>query len=209
MRPAAALGVVIAALAVAPVALAGVHVTVTPASVGLGDPFQYTVEARGTAAEKVDVIADAGPFLVIAGPAVTRTNSAVRVEQTLLCVDRSCAPGARATRVALPPARVTRDGVSTTAPAAVVTVVPRVPASAVAAPRARYLRQVDIPPPSTRISPALLAALLLAGAVAALAGALFAAVHELRRTRERAAPTPTTGGLERALRLLRESAGRP
>jgi hypothetical protein len=215
MRTVALLGAVVGALAVAPIAAASapvVHVTVAPRSVGLGDPFRYTVEARAPAAGTLEVVADAGPFLVVAGPTITRLRSGdvaiVRVEQTLLCVDRGCAPGARAARVALPPARATSGDVSTSAPAAAVTVVPRVPASAVAASRVRYRRQVAVPPPSTRISPGLLAGLLLAAAVVLPACALLITIRELHRVRAHAVAARVTGGIERALRFLRESAAR-
>ena len=215
MRTTAFAGALAAALAIASTAAAApaLQVTVTPRSVGLGDPFRYVVEARAPANERLEVVADAGPFLVLAGPAVERSRSGdtaiVRVVQTLICVDRGCAPGARAVRSALPPARATSGSVSTTANAAAVTVVPRVPASAVAASRARYRRQVALPSPSVRISPTVLASLLGAVAVLLAAAALLIVVRELRRTQGHAVGGRFGGGFERAARLLRESAARP
>ena len=106
-------------------------------SVGLGDPFRYTVEARGDSTLKV--IADTGPFAVVAAPKISRSHSGgqtvVRIEQTLACLDRGCAPGAEPRGVLLPAARAVDRSGTVTAPVAALTLVPRVPASAVAASR--------------------------------------------------------------------------
>jgi hypothetical protein len=191
---------------------ATVRATLDHQTVGLGDPFRYTVEARA-ASGTLRVIADTGPFAIVAAPKTSRARTdgmtIVRVEQTLVCLDRGCVPGAKPRTVLLPAARAITASGSAVARAASITLTPRVPASAVAASRAVYRRQVDVPPPSTPVS--LGAAAVLFGAVAAVLGAL-AALLVWRGVRRRG-PLPVQGrvaaGLERALRLLRESAGRP
>jgi hypothetical protein len=211
-----ALAVLIFALAFVPAAGAAgaldVHVTVDHRSVGVGDPFRYTVEARAASAT-LNVIADTGSFAVVAAPKTSRSHSGgmtvVRIEQTLACLDRGCAPGAQPRNVLLPAARAISAGGSAGAPAAAITLVPRVPASAVAAPRAVYRRQVGVPPPSTPVSPGLAAAFLAAAAILLAALAALLAWRGVRRERTLPVRERLAGGLERALRLLRESAGRP
>jgi hypothetical protein len=208
-----ALAALVLALAFVPAAgAATVHVTLDHRSVGFGDPFQYTVEARSSS-DTLRVIADAGPFAVVAAPKTSRSRSGgttvVRVEQTLVCLDRGCIPDAHPRTVLLPPARaISADG-NAAAPAASITLVPRVPASAVAAARAVYRRQVEVPPPSTPISMGAAAALL---AVAAVVLAALASLLAWRQVRRRRVGLPIrgrfAGGLALALRLLRESAGR-
>lgn len=211
-----ALAALVLVLALAPIAGAAsaidVRAVVDQRSVGFGDPFQYTVEARSSS-DTLRVIADAGPFAVVAAPRTSRSRSGgttvVRVEQTLVCLDRGCIPDAHPRTVLLPAARaISADG-NAAAPAASITLVPRVPASAVAAARAVYRRQVDVPPPSTPISMGAAAALLAAAAVVLAALASLLAWRQVRRRR---VGLPIrgrfVGGLALALRLLRESAGR-
>jgi hypothetical protein len=209
-----ALAAVVLVLVFAPAAgAATVHVTLDHRSVGFGDPFRYTVEARA-ASDSLNVIADTGPFAVVAAPTTLRSHSGgltvVRIEQTLACLDRGCVPGAQPRTVLLPPARAISTSGNAAAPAAAITLVLRVPASAVAAARAVYRRQIEVPPPSTPVSMGLAAALLAAAAVVLAA---LASLLAWRGVRRQSAELPVrgrlAGGLERALRLLRESAGRP
>lgn len=209
-----ALAVLVLVLVFAPAAgAATVHATVDHRSVGFGDPFRYTVEARSASAT-LRVIADTGPFAVVAAPTVSRSRSdgltVVRIEQTLACLDRGCLPDAHPRTVLLPPARAISAAGSAAAPATSITLVPRVPATAVAAARAVYRRQIEVPPPSTPISMGMAAALLAAAAVLL---AVFASLLGWREVRRRSIALPArgrfAGGLELALRLLRESAGRP
>ena len=210
MKAAAAL---ILALCFAPAAgAATVHATVDHEAVGLGDPFRYTVEARA-ASGTVRVVADTGPFAVVAAPKTSRSRAGgitiVRVEQTLACLDRGCVPGTEPRRVLLPAARAISSTGSAVAPAVSITLTPRVAASAVAAARAAYRRQVEVPPPSTRISLGAAAVILAAAAAALIAFAVLPLWRGLRHQRTVPAQARVVGGLERALRLLRESAGRP
>jgi hypothetical protein len=191
---------------------ATVHATLDHRTVGLGDPFRYTVEARA-ASDTLRVSADTGPFAIVAAPKTSRSRTdgvtIVRVEQTLVCLDRGCVPGAQPRTVLLPAARAITASGSAIAPAASITLTPRVPVSAVAVSRAVYRRQVDVPPPSTPIS---LGAAAVLFAVAAAVLAALAALLVWRGVRRRGTvpvQRRVAGGLERALRLLRESAGRP
>ena len=185
-----------------------IHVSVGSGSVGVGDPFDYVVEAQGTA--PVRVTADTGPFVAVAAPQVARSGGGdaqvVRVTQHLICVDRGCVPGAGARRVVLPAVHVTSGDGAATARAA-VTLVPRVPAKAVAASRAQYRTQVDVPPASSPVPAGALAALLVAAAVV-LALLAMSIVVRGRRHHPQLRGRPALGLID-ALRLLRESAGRP
>lgn len=206
-------GALVAALLFAPVAgAATIKATLDQHSVGLGDPFTYTVEARSSS-DALRVVADAGPFTVVAAPKTSRSRSGgvtvVRLEQTLACLDRGCVPDKQARTVRLPPARALSPDGNATAPATTITLVPRVPASAVAAARAVYRRQVGVPPPSTPTSMGRAAALFAAAAAVLVALAALLVWRGVRRESPVAVRGRFAGGLERALRLLRESAGRP
>ena len=208
-----ALAAAILALIFAPAAgAATVRATVDHHAVGLGDPFRYTVEARATSGT-LRVVADTGPFAVVAAPKTSRSRAGgttiVSVEQTLACLDRGCVPGAQPRSVLLPAARAITATGSAVAPAVEITLTPRVPASAVAAARAAYRRQVEVPPPSTPISLGAAAAILAAAAAALIALAVLLLSRGLRHRRTAPVQGLVAGGLERALRLLRESAGRP
>jgi hypothetical protein len=209
----AAVAVVVVVLFFAPVAgAATVRATVDHQTVGLGDPFRYTVEARA-ASGTLRVVADTGPFAVVAAPKTSRSRAGgmtiVRVEQTLACLDRGCVPGAQPRSVLLPAARAITATGSAVAPAVAITLTPRVPVSAVAAARAAYRRQVEVPPPSTPISLGAAAAILAAAAAALVAFAALLLWRGLGHRRTVPVQGRVAGGLERALRLLRESAGRP
>lgn len=176
-----------------------VQASVHPAQVGIGDTFQYVVVAKGLSGAQARVVADPGPFELARPSSVHRDGDTVRVVQTLVCVDRSCAPGDTARRVTLPAPRAG----STVGAAQAVTVVPRVPAQAVAAPRAVYREQTQVPGSAAPFV-AVAVVLVIAAVLLALTGAALLAV---RRRPEADARGPL--GLADALRLLRESAARP
>jgi hypothetical protein len=210
---AAALVAFVVAAPAAAAAVPEVHATLDRHSAGLGDPIRYTVEARARTSGTLRIIADTGAFVAVAAPKTTRSSSGgvavVRIEQTIVCIDRACAPGAKPRTVSLPPARAMSDGGSAVVRAPSITITPRVPASVVAASRAAYRRQTTVPPASTSVPPAALAALLGVAAAALVACALLLVARELRRRRPHGVDGPSVGRLELALRLLRESAGRP
>ena len=184
-----------------------VHISVGSRTVGVGDPFDYVVEARGKA--PVRVTADLGPFSAVAAPQVARSDSGgaevVRVTQRVICVDRGCVPGGRPRRVPLPEVRVTTGDGAATGRAA-ITLVPRVPAKVVAAEKAQYRQQLDVPAASPPVPAGALAALFVAAAVVLV---LLAAWIVVRGRRHAEARKPRALGLADALRLLRESAARP
>lgn len=183
-----------------------VHATVDREVVGLGDPFLYVVEARGPS--DMIVLADAGPFVVAAPPKRSRSDGGrlVRIEQRLICLDRGCAPSDRRRRVALPPARAISGDVRTVVPRATITVEPRVPETAVRESRARYRVDDEIRPAAapSRVVPIGLMLLALVCVAAATLLVIPGVVRRRTETGER-----VRGGLEHALRLLRESARRP
>jgi hypothetical protein len=133
---------------------------------------------------------------VTGGPAPSFAPFSVRShhgsDYVLQCLDPACVPGPSAVRI--------RIGTTT------AVIVPRTTAAQVARPLRSFRRQTDVPPPSYRVRPGLLRALLLAAA-AVLAGAalllLFPIARRLipERVDER---TP----LQRALDLVRSSLGR-
>jgi hypothetical protein len=184
-----------------------VQVSVGSRTVGVGDPFDYVVEARGTA--PVRITADLGPFTAVAAPQAARSDSGgaevVRVTQRVICVDRGCVPGGSPRRVLLPEVHVTTGDGAATGRAA-ITLVPRVPAKVVAAEKAQYRKQLDVPAASPPVPAGALAALFVAAAVVLV---LLAAWVGVRGRRHAQMGMPRALGLADALRLLRESAGRP
>jgi archaellum component FlaG (FlaF/FlaG flagellin family) len=204
------LAAVLFAAAVAPaLAARGVQVSagVDVATARLGDPFVYTVEAHGPS--DMRVIADPGPFVAIAPAKRRRTHGGevVRIEQRLICLDRTCSPGNVPRRVVLPRALVISGGSRTLAAPAAITIRPRVPASAVAAPRARYRVQDQVRAASAPWLLVVAALVLLAAA--SLTAAVTLLTRSLRRSATVAPDARAQRGLEHALRLLRESARRP
>jgi hypothetical protein len=199
-----------------------VRATVSPAVVGFGDPFTYTVEVRADAATAdaagVRVVADTGAFATLAPARMERSSrggeSVVRLTQVLACLDLACAPTAAPRRVELPAARALAElragGEATaTARAVRIDVTPRVPQAVVAAARPAYRRETDLRAATKRVSPDLLAALLLVTAAVLGVTALALAAGGLLRSRARVGREADDDSLVRALRLVRESAGRP
>lgn len=197
--------------AAAPTALAArtvqVSASVDIAVVRLGDPFVYTLEAHGPS--DMRVVADTGPFVAVAPAKRRRTHGGevVRIEQQLICLDRGCSPGKDPRQVLLPRALVISGGSRTLAAPAAITVRPRVPASAVAATRARYRVQDQVRGVSSPWRLVVAALILLA--VASLTAAATLLARSLRRSDGAASLARAQRGLEHALQLLRESARRP
>jgi hypothetical protein len=214
MSRALALGLVVLAAA-APAHAAttvSLHATVAPASIGLGDRFVYTVEARATggSSPSLRVFADTGPFVVVSGPRASRSGDGLRVTQTLQCVDRGCVPNTGPRRVFLPPPRATLGATSVKGSPAAVVLVPRVPEKVVGSSRAAYLRQTAVMPPTARLPLGAAAAGAIVLAILAGLGAIALVGSELRRRGAgRRELARRAGGLQLALQLLRESARRP
>jgi hypothetical protein len=204
------------ALLVAPSAAAAdisVKVRVEPAAVRFGDPFRYIVEARAHGTDSLRVIGDTGAFAVVGAPTTTKHRAGGETVVTLVeqvaCLDRDCLPGAAGRTVQLPRALATGGGTTVRATPIGVRVLPRVTRKAVSAARAPYVRQTEVPPPSTTLPFSLAAALAAVVAALALLGATTFALAELRRRHARRPQPAWTGTrLELALRFLRDSTGR-
>jgi hypothetical protein len=184
-----------------------VRATVDRQVVGLGDPFLYVVEVHGPPG--ATVFAETGPFVAASPPrrALSDGGKVMRIEQRLICLDRGCAPDGRSRRVALPAVRVVSGGVRTLAEPVTITLEPRVPEAAVKESRARYRFDDTVRPAGAPSRAAIVVLALLA--VVCLATAAFLVVPGSRRRRTADSGERRRGGLERALRLLRESARRP
>ena len=184
-----------------------VRASVDPPVVGLGDPFLYVVEVHGPS--DIRVFADTGPFVVETPPRRSRSDGGklVRIEQRLICLDRACAPDGRRRRVALPAVRVVSGGIRTVATRTTIELEPRVPDTAVKESRARYRFEDTVRPAAVPTRFALVGLVLLAILCVAAAALLVVPGALRRRSTERG--SHRSGGLEHALRLLRESARRP
>jgi hypothetical protein len=184
-----------------------VRATVDRQVVGLGDPFLYVVEVDAPPGSTV--FAEPGPFAAASPPrrSLSDGGRVVRIEQRLICLDRGCAPDGRSRRVALPAVRVVSGGVRTVGAPVTITLEPRVPEAAVQESRAHY-RFDDTVRPAGAPSLAAIVLLVLLAIVCLAAAALLVAPGS-RRRRPIDSGERVRGGLERALRLLRESARRP
>jgi hypothetical protein len=186
-----------------------IRAEVSSPRIAMGEPFDYVVRATldtESDASRARLVAPTGPFAAVGPAATERSGRDVRLTQRLACLGLGCVPSRSARGVRLPAAAVVLDGRSASAPPARVAVVPRVPAAVVAAKTPGYLRQTEIPRPDFSPRPSLLAAFALVAA-AALVVAAFALVATGRRGRA-GARTGAADEYERAVRLLRESAGR-
>lgn len=182
-------------------------VTVSPARVGVGDRFTLTVDAAVPhGAGAVQLLASPGAFEQAAPPHITHAGDHVRLVETLVCVDRGCAPDAAPRRVVLPAPHATIGGTTVAGAAPVVTVVPRVPAAAVSASRAQFLQPTTIPASTAPLG--LAAAAAISVAVILTAAAVWLAAAARRRAAPAVAAPIGADGLPLALRLLRESARR-
>lgn len=185
-----------------------VRATVDRQSVGLGEPFVYTVEVHGPAG--MTVFTDVAPFVAAAPPRRSRSDGGkvVHIEQRLICLDRACAPDKTPRRVTLPRVRVTGAASSAPAAAATITVVPHVPEAAVTAARARYHFDDHVHAASAPWGEAV--GILVALAIASVAVAVLLLARGGRGARATSGVRQgSPGGIAYALRLLRESARRP
>jgi hypothetical protein len=204
MRRLALVGLFALVLAGPAAAAPSVNAGATPATVLFGQPFRYVVEAQGS--RQLRVLIDPGAFDEVGAPSTHRTDGGVRVEVTLVCLQRSCVPGNSPRRVTMPAPRVIGAGGVVHSALVVVTVKPRVPGSAVAASRPAYRLQTALPPSHARQALAWSAAAL---AVVLLALAVWLARTALRRVvGVEAVRNSRSLDVARALRLLRESASR-
>ena len=208
--------VVVAALAALLIAVAGEAAgpppgieASAPRAVGFADAFDYVVEATvpSSEVETAELTADVGPFTVLDAEPVARTThgdaTVIRLARRLACVDDGCVGRARSLRALLPaPVLVSASG-SVTGRPTVVRVDGRV-APASVRPSPDVFRADTTVPPASGTSPTNVAVALTTIAVAALLLALL-----LLLSMRRGSTVPDDDPLARAIRLVRESAGRP
>ena len=208
---------VAAGVPVASAASPTIRASVDRASPLFGDPFTYVVEARfsrdGDGGDAAQVVADPGPFAVLAPPRVERSTLGdevvLTVTQRLACLSTACVPTGASRAVLLPRAEVEVDGAVATAAPVVVHVGARVAEAAVDADEPGYRTSAELPPPTTRFEPGLGIALLVsAGILLAVVGIVLAA-YGIVKGSARASRSRDPSPLARALRLLRESSTRP
>ena len=190
------------------VALVAAHFSLTPTHAGVGVRVTaqavVTVDAQKVDPSSVRVSLGVAPLAAL-GPVQQR---GLRFSVVAECLDEGCVPDAKPRAVHLAPLRVTgrlKDGRPFTRtfrwPALVL--APQVPARALrGAPPLRL--ETRPPPPDYAVSPSGLAAALDAVAVVLLLAIAGALVFIRRRTAALAVDP-----LDRALALVRESAGRP
>jgi hypothetical protein len=181
--------------------MTGIRVTVAPARIGLGEPFTVTVDAQGTGI----LSAPDGPFVEVGAPRIAHSGGHIRIVKTLVCVDRDCAPDGKPRTVSLPAATLASGAATTRSARATVTIVPRVPASAVSASRAAYRAPTSVPAVTSPFPLALAAAFAIVVACLCVVAAALA----LRRRPRPSVSSPLRWDLPLALRLLRESTARP
>ena len=186
----------------------GIEVS-APRSVGFADAFDYVVEATvpPSHADTAELTADVGPFTVLDAEPVARAVRGdaivIRLARRLACMDDGCVGRAGSLRTVLPaPVLVSVTG-SVTGRPTVVRVDGRVAPSSVR-PAPDVFQADTTVPPTSGTSATRVAVALTATAVAALLGALLLLVS-MRGRAAAAGDDP----LVRAIRLLRESAGRP
>lgn len=223
MTRAAALGVILAALAVAaPAGAAPFRATasISPRAVLFGDRVQarvdVVVDARVDDPAQTRVDLPPGAWTELGRTRVQTTHGGRLVQRSwqlvLACRTSDCAPTGASTVARLPPAQVTltrRDGtvrrLSLRWPTLVV--ASRLPPSAATAASPPFRLQVAPPPPRGRVAASTASALLDAAAALLAAAAVAIALLELRR--RRASRTRTVSPLQRALALAREAQTRP
>ncbi len=202
------------ALAAGPATAAplAVHTTLSPSSARLGDVVVATVSVTpdGTVDPgSIAVRPGLAPYGALGEPTRSSAGDNVTFRYEVSCLTRACVPP-RTLRLA--PVRVTattRAGqhVEQAAPWPSLAVVPRVSKGAVD--RVEWQQQLAPAAPTYRARPGVLAAVLVAAAALLVAGAAALVAVELRRRRRAIALADPRLPLERALALLRESAGRP
>jgi hypothetical protein len=195
-------------------AAASISATAQPSSPLFGDTFAYVIrvttpEATADAAQIASYVA---PFTRLAPTRVTRAVSngvaTITVTETLACLAVRCLPPKLGGDVLLPAPRVTVSGASVTAKPVAVRVGSRVTAAEVKARKPAFSRPASLPAATTSFDPALAAAGLAVLGVALVVLGLAVLLAPLRRRRAGARVGAEVDPVERAARLLRESAGR-
>lgn len=185
-----------------------------PAQVRFGDSFVITVrvqfDRRFVDSRSVRVEGVSAPLTALAPAEVRRDDGEVLVTQQVACLEAACVPAGIASRaLALPAVRArarTRAGGELLVQGAPlrVAVETRLTEREARARAPHYVRQTLLPTPRYRVEPNRLAALLLAGALLLVLGAVALTWRDVVSSRLRRERT-SEQRLERALRLVRES----
>lgn len=202
------------ALAASPAAAPSATLVATPATVRFGDALVLRAEVRVPGGGDAVVLLDAAPLTAL-GPAATARRSeggqaVVTVTQRVACLSAACV-GARASRlVRAGRVSVRADGATRTVAVEPVRLVVtgRVDLALARRPDGGYRIDTAVPRPTPPIDPGTLLAVLVAVAAVAVLGALALLWPDVRRRRARAVEPVDVDAFARAVRLLRESAGR-
>jgi hypothetical protein len=189
-----------------------VRTSLSPSEARFGDVVAATVAVTPDSAVDPGSIAvrpGLAPYGALGAPTRTTSGGTVTFRYDVSCLAQACVPP-RTVRLA--PARITaatRAGESLEQVAAwpALEAVSRVSKAAVDG--VEWRQQLAPAAPSYRVRPGVLAALLVGAAALLVAGAVALVAVELRRRRRAIALADPRRPLERALALLRESAGRP
>lgn len=181
-----------AALLLAPAA-AALTVTAAPTRISFGDALVVTAVGKGS------VELHLGAWTALTAPTTRTRGGTTTVTQRVACVADPCVPSAGDRVVPLP----TASSAGRRARATIV-VSPRVAPAAVAAENASYRRDISLPSTPSH-EPAIAALAFVSAALVLLAARALAPA----RRREAMPDSVSRDAVARALRLLRESAGRP
>jgi hypothetical protein len=176
------------------------------------------VDPTQVRSSSVRIVGGAAPLTSLSSARTTRTTRGgtliIAVTRTFSCISGDCVNAKGDATPALPPVAVTAAGkrgtiVHATAAWPVLHVRGRVSAADLARSSPPFRANTSPPPPTYPLTPSTLAWLLdgVALVLALVAGGL--AVSVALRLARRVRSTPTSGELERAVRLTREAESRP
>ena len=187
--------------------------TLGPTPAHVGDRITATVSAVVDRSvvdpAAVHPVADFGPLDVLSGPVRERadqgTLTRLRFTWRLACLSEDCVPAGSPRRIVLPPVRLTGTTVSLGWPR--LTIVSRVSAKDAAAARPPFRLETQLPRPTYRVSPGLLALVLdvLAAALVLVAALLVGRELARRRRRREEERLAALSPLERALVYARDA----
>ncbi len=211
---AALLAAVALALGAGPATAAplAVHTVLSPSPARFGDVVVATVSVTpdGTVDPgSIAVRPGLAPYGALGEPTHSSSGDTITFRYEVSCTTEACVPPRALQLAAARVSAATRAGERIDAVVAwpPLELAPRVPKSAVD--RVEWRQQLAPAAPTYRVRPGVLAALLVALAALLLGGAAVLVAVELRRRRRAIALADPRLPLERALALLRESAGRP
>ena len=221
MGPVKALAIAVAALALAPSAVAAplaVRASVdvrTPAfGAAVHTRVTVTVDSRLARPETVKVVDDVTPLTTVGRPTTSRRGDTIVIERTAACLDAPCVGATRSTTVSLPNVRVTATATDGRVLHATVAwprlaVHGRVTRADLARQRPPFHTDTSPRPVSYRIAPSTLAWLLDAGAALLGLAAIALGAHTIRAFARRRRAARPVDELALALRLAREAETRP